>query len=109
MGKWAQQRKRGSAGQSAIPLLPPPAPLLAVEDDQLEQRTTGAGDSGGTITLYYSTTYVGPYAAFEGFFYESPHSWSNTGDLEPGYYKATETGNNSAYAGESPPSAILEL
>jgi hypothetical protein len=108
MGKWAQQRKRGSAGCGIAALQPPPAPLLNNPDVDLLQHPQGSPDPGAATTLYRSPDGGAPWFAYAAGVWADPSTWGDPGVLDIGYYRATETGNGSVYAGESPPSNVFE-
>ena len=110
MGKWAQQRKRGSIGHTAPALQPPPAPVLAVIISQLTSSTTISQTSVGSCYLHYSADNVAPFIIAQEAEWEQVHPWGDTGDLEPGYYKAQQSGDGISYAALfSPFSGTLHL
>jgi hypothetical protein len=107
MGKWAQQRKRGSSGYGTIALQPPPAPTLRVEEEQLVQHANGTDDTSGTLRLWQADELLGPWTLlYTGAWYRD-WPWGALGEIPYPYLHATEVGNASNYLGESAPSNVI--
>ena len=73
------------------------------------QTKWGGDDTGGLVSLYESSTQFGSYSLLGSNTWASPYDWSGTGPTTGLWYKATETGNGHAYAGESLFSLVLQL
>lgn len=109
MGRWAQARKRGGCADGGLHLPLPPAPTLTLAGTVGTQTANGDDDTGGQVRLYSSTTGSAPWVEVDTDAWADPYDW---GDLQlPAtmWYRATEIGNNVAYAGESPPSEAVQV
>jgi len=104
MGKWAQQRKRGSAGQSAIAPLPTPAPYLDVIAGDLVSQAHITDNYDGACRLFRSTLEAGPYVLHDEEPWDPSLDWSVNVTITPGWYQATQVGDGVHYVGESSPS-----
>ena len=102
MGRWAQAHRRGG-GQGPLPAIgPPPQPILYGDDGFLMQAAQCSGNEDGTLTLWYCETETGEYSIdTTGVSWETPYSWGEEISLTPGWYKGSQTGNGTAYIGES--------
>lgn len=109
MGKYATYRKRGTSSPAAVPLLPPPPPDLHVDGDDLISVAQGTDDTSGFSRLYRSDVEEGPFSLEAEVAWAAALNWGTTEDLAPGYFRTTELGNGIAYAGQSEPSAIVQL
>jgi hypothetical protein len=109
MGRWAQQRKRGSIGHKLEGLQAPPAPIIALVGDSLKQSAQGGADTGGTVSLYRSPDGLAPFELQSVDAWESSYDWGTSEDIGHGVYRATETGNGFAYFGESQPSNTIVM
>ena len=106
MGKYSTYRKRGSYAPTEPSLPPPPAPDLYESDGELITDALGNPDVDGAFTFYLCNS-VGEDRVIEDCKAWAPQvSWGSLGELEDGYYIATETGNGIVYAGESEGSLI---
>ena len=102
MGKWAQQRKRGSAGQGTIEPQTPPAPFLDNIAGDLVSQAHIANNYGGACTLFASATEFGTYAVYDQEDWDPSLDWNAFVTINPGWYKATQTGNDTDWRGQSP-------
>ena len=102
MGKWAQQRKRGSAGQGTIAPQTPPAPFLDVVAGDLVSQAHIADNYGGVCTLFRSATEFGEYSLHDQEDWDPSLDWNAFVTIVPGWYKATQTGNGTKWVGSSP-------
>lgn len=109
MGKWAQQRKRGSAGHGPVALPPPPAPQLLIIEDSVYQLASSDTDTNGSLKLYYSTSGGEPWNFISSVIWKLEHYWGSTDYYQGDWLRATEVGNDLDYAGESQPSNVLAL
>ena len=82
---------------------------MTFDDPDLVQYAQGGFDIGGWITLYYSATPGGPFAAVDTDAWSNPRLWGQAGDLDPGWYYGTETGNGTTYSGTSPNSNTINM
>lgn len=107
MGRWAQNRRRGTAGDGAPHLTLPPAPVLTEDVGNLIATPQGDDDTGGTITLQTQDTGTHIWSDYASWTWDNPVTITTPGipDLTP--CRAYETGNGSIYAGQSPPSNVL--
>jgi hypothetical protein len=108
MGRWATYAKRGGGGSLPSLLPPPPAPILVWETPIIIQVAQGLDDAGGTLSLYFSADGVSNWNLIETDAWMVEKVWGGYDD-EPGFYRATEVGNGTVYAGESDPSSIVEV
>jgi len=107
MGKWAQQKKRGSS--VGIHLPPPPRPLLRDIADEAVQTATGADDTGGTCTLQTSGDGGLSWDFADTRAWEEEIVWGDVGDFTGLLLRCWESGNGTVYQGDSPWSLILDL
>ena len=109
MGKHHTYRKRGSVRGQTVSVLPPPAPILDVEDNGLTQTAQGDDDYGGRCNLWASSNGETSWVIAGQQPWISSCGWGPVAGQPPGYYRCTEIGNGSVYLGESAPSNILNL
>ena len=109
MGKYATYRKRGSYTEAVSLLGPPPAPTLYTDEGELWTSATGEDDTDGTFTLWYRATYEDPWGVYNSGPWQAVLGWGELGDLVEGDYQVVETGNGTAYVGQSPPSNVYSL
>jgi len=107
MGKWAQQKKRGSS--SDIGLSPPPAPFLHDTAGDLIQDATGVADAGGIIEISEGDTEEGPWVLCASHAWDPSYNWGAVADFEGPYLSAVEIGNGIVYAGTSQRSAAFAV
>jgi hypothetical protein len=105
MGKWAQQRKRGSPGCGAAPLQTPPAPSLTFEDDTLLQTAGINQTSLGSCYLYYSPDGISPYGQVAEREWDPVVFWTPYDQTGPGYYVTQQSGDGISYAAQLSPNS----
>jgi hypothetical protein len=106
MGKWCQQRKRGSSAQPALP--GPPTPLLSDDDDEVLQTAQGLADTGGLCQIETSENNGLTWADAGSRAWEPEAIWGDVGDFPGQLVRAREVGNQNVYAGPSDWSNILD-
>lgn len=109
MGKWAQSRKRGSGETVEIAVTPPPAPTLSDDGSYLIQTANGTDDTDGSILLERGDTPAGPWNPVDVAEWATPYAWGSLAGLAGFVYRATESGNGTAYVGISAPSNVYDL
>jgi len=107
VGKWCQQKKRGTS--SDVGLVPPPAPFVHETAGDLIQDATGLDDTGGLLRLFEGPTEWGPWTLYGQVDWDPSWDWGAVVGFTGPYIVATETGNGLTYAGESPPSDAFAL
>lgn len=109
MGRYAQQRRRGSAGPVLAGPSPPPAPFFEVPSLDLILEPSGDDDTGGTFNIYRGPTLEGPWTLFVSTPWEVGYDVGSTEDLDGFAYQAEEVGNGTTYVGTSPRSETFDL
>jgi len=108
MGKWSTYRKRGCA-QSSAGLQPPPAPLLQLNDEAVQGFAQGNNDTGGSFYLESSIDEGINWAPEMDQLWAPFTLWGDRTDFLQKWLRMKETGNGTAYEGDSPWSDILDL
>ena len=106
MGKWCQQRKRGSSAQPALGK--PPTPRLSDEEAEVLQTAQGLDDTGGLCEIEISENDGLTWAGAGSRAWEQEAVWGEVGDFAGELVRARETGNGTVYAGPSDWSAVLD-
>jgi len=102
MGKWAQQKKRGSS--VGIHLPPPPQPFMEDIAGDLIQHALGEDDPGGLLRLYEGPTEFGPWALLSTLAWSRLANWGAISSFDGPYLVGAEVGNGVTYEAESQPS-----
>ena len=109
MGRYAQQRKRGS--NNGLPLvgslMPPPAPAFDDEDGHYVQSTNGVGSPGGSLVLETQDVGGGEWSVYSTVAYQNPYEWGVFGEWEDLWVRVREIGVGANYLGTSDPSEQL--
>lgn len=67
----------------------------------------GDTDTAGLLNLYYSETGSPPWTLSQTVPWVRTYNFGPVGELDTGFYRATEVGNGTTYEGESQPSIVI--
>jgi len=104
MGRWAQARRRASAGAAGELLFPPAAPVLTCDGWNLAVVSNEPLNVGSFTQLLYSADEGGPYLLEDTLVTNSPTQFAGNGGYDGSWFVARELGNGLQFSGSSPDS-----
>jgi len=104
MGRWAQARRRASAGVAGELLPPPAAPTLDTFEERVYVTTNEPTNVGSVTTLWSSFLEFGPWTLADTEPTDSPTDFGDTSSYYQKYLVARELGNGIDFGGSSPDS-----
>jgi len=104
MGRWAQARRRASAGVAGELLPPPAAPTLDTFEERIYASTNEPTNVGSVMTLWSAFLEFGPWVFADSHPTGSPTDFGDSSAYYQQYLVARELGNGIDFGGSSPDS-----